>query len=341
MNDDQLRQIALEVINKEKWWDILSRFIDVLRINIFIVDHQGKILLPPEEAKYGGRLLLDRSMNFDLLNGPGNIMEQFEPQGKYLEAINRFDLHSFAIPINTDGKQIFAYMIVGPVMVNRRMESSQYKILADQSGVSEKELADQLNEIRVVSNLMVNSILDLLSEIVRNNIEVNQKEKALNQIKSGQVELTKEFKDAAQEIYKTVRMDELLATLLDIALKMTNMECGSIMVMDEAKGDLTIKVSRGIDTKQATSTRIKVGEGIAGLAVKENSSFLINGQKSDNNRIQRLLKRPEIKHALVMPLVSKDKVFGVLNIHTKNLDSKVQENFENLQYLAKLLASAF
>ena len=45
LNEDASRQLALKIINKEKWWDILSRFIDVLHINIFIVDR--KDFIPP------------------------------------------------------------------------------------------------------------------------------------------------------------------------------------------------------------------------------------------------------------------------------------------------------
>ena len=53
MEQKELKQLALKILNKEKWWDILSRFIEVLRINIFIVDCKGLTLLPPEEGKYG------------------------------------------------------------------------------------------------------------------------------------------------------------------------------------------------------------------------------------------------------------------------------------------------
>ena len=69
-------------------------------------------------------------------------------------------------------------------------------------------------------------------------------------------------------------------TLLDVALKMTNTECGSIMVVDQEKqGDLTIKVSRGLNEERVKNTRVRIGEGIAGLAAKENKPFVIHGQQ--------------------------------------------------------------
>ena len=82
MNSNHLRQLAQKVINKDKWWETLSRFIEVLRVNLCIVDTQGLVLLPPEEGKFGGSLLTDQSLGFDLLLDSVNIIESFESQGE-------------------------------------------------------------------------------------------------------------------------------------------------------------------------------------------------------------------------------------------------------------------
>ena len=86
MKPEDCRELAREVIDKEKWWDMLSHFIDVLRINIFVVDCHGQIILPPEKGRYGGRLLTDQSMKFDLVDDSVNIDKQFDQYGVFLEA---------------------------------------------------------------------------------------------------------------------------------------------------------------------------------------------------------------------------------------------------------------
>jgi len=341
MNSKEIRQLAREVINKEKWWDMLSRFIDVLRINIFVVDSHGLIILPPEEVRYGGRLFTDQSLRFDLAGDRIDVIKQFEMQGSFLETCNRYDLSCYAIPIQINGGQTIAHMIIGPVILNKRLSASEYEDMASEYGCDKSELLSELGGIRVVSNIMINSILDLMSEIVRDNIELSLKEKELNKLKSTGEEggLTDEFKETAQEIYSTVYLDGLLATLLNIALKMTNTECGSVMIMDTKEKILTIKASRGIDPEMAKRSKIKIGEGIAGIAALENSSFLIRGMQG-NNRIKPFLKRQDIKEALVMPLINKDKVFGILNLHTKKEGGQIKANLENLRYLSELLSSA-
>lgn len=337
---DHVRELALKIINKEKWWDILSRFIDVLRINIFIVDNQGSILLPPEEGKYGGRLLTDRTLGLDLISEPPSFFQKFQRHGLYLEYASRLKLHQFAIPININGDTI-GYMIVGPVILSKRLENAEYERIAREKGISDHDLISEINALRVVSNVMMNSILDLLYEIVKNNVALSGIKKEIYKPQQEQSsDLSREVKEAAKNLYSTVCLDELLVTLLDVALKMTRTECGSIMVADEEKeGDMMIRVSRGVNLDKMQNVRVKIGEGICGTAARERVPYyLIHGQEG-SNRIKHLLKRPEIKHSLVMPLVSKKGVFGVLNLHTKEDDCAIENNIENLQYLSRLLAS--
>jgi len=339
MSSKDFRQLAREVINKEKWWDMLSRFIDVLRINIFVVDNHGLIILPPEKGRYGGRLLTDKALKFDLLNDSIDVSKQFEPHGVFFESCNRYNLSCFAIPIKIEGGQIVAYMIIGPVIFNKRLSGSDYEEMAEEYGCNKNELLSELGGIRVASNVMINSILDLLSEIVRDNIELSLKKKELNQIKLDSKEGGGEYAETAKEIYSTVYLDGLLATLLDVALKMTNAECGSIMVQDDNQDELTIKVSRGIDSEEIQNSKVRIGEGVAGIAAQDNTSFVIHGTEGDN-RISKYLKRPDIREALVMPLSNNKKVFGVLSLHTKKEGCEINKNINNLKYLSELLSSA-
>lgn len=339
MSSQKFRQLAREVIDKEKWWDMLSRFIDVLRINIFVVDSQGLVILPPEEGRYGGRFLNDSSLKFDLMGDSIDVTKQFELHGAFFESYSRYNLSCFAIPIKVEGGQIVAYMIIGPVILNKRLSGTDYGAMAEEFGCDKGKLLSELGGIRVISNVMINSILDLLSEIVRDNIELNLKKKELNKIKVNSKGGNTEYAETAKEIYSTVYLDGLLATLLDVALKMTDAECGSIMVQDASKDELTIKVSRGLDAKSIENAKVKFGEGIAGIAAQDNTSFIIRGTEGDN-RIKKYLKRPDIKEALVMPLSNSEKVFGVLNLHTKKEGGKIKQSFNNLKYLSELLSSA-
>ena len=110
-------------------------------------------------------------------------------------------------------------------------------------------------------------------------------------------------------------------------------------ILDEKTGELTIKVSRGLREGEVQKARLKLGEGISGLSAQENTAFVISGEKVDS-RIQHLLRRPEIKEAVVMPLSAKNRVLGVLNLHTKNEDTHIETGLENLQHISRLISTA-
>lgn len=342
MDQAKLKESIQKVINKEKWWDILSRFIDVLHINIFIVDGEGRVILPPEEGKYGGAFLTNPSLGFEVSINSTNSIQKFRQNGVRFEYVNQFGLSAFAIPIDIEPHKTIAYLVIGPLMLNRKIDYEVCVGLAKKANIDVNELTSQITEVRVVSNIMLNSILDLLTEIIKDNVELSLRGGGFETKQP--VEETsaavRKINKVAQEIYSTVRLDELLVTLLDVALKMTETECGSIMVIDEKNNDLAVKVSRGLKNDKKIEFHVSIENSIAGIAIRENSAFIINGQQGDN-RIKHFLKRPEIKQSLVMPLISKDRTFGVLNLHTKKEECKIKDNFDNLQYLTKLLSSVF
>lgn len=302
----QRSSMGHSLIDQDQWRDILRHFTDVLRMNIFIVDCNGGILLAPDEGKS------ERE--------EAQGLDKFEKHKNHLEFKHHFGVHSFALPMNGKDGNAIAYMMIGPVNLNKRLASAQDK------------------ELPIVSLEMIKSILDLLKEISRYILELSFEEQRFSKMRFNREILPAQVSEAAHDIYSSICLDELLVTLLDAALSLLKVECGSIMVLDQEK--LIMKVSRGIDAHLTKDTPMKIGDGIAGLALKENTSFVINGTKSDH-RIKHLLKRPEIKHSLVMPIGLENNVFGVLNLHTRIEKNKMtDENICAVKNLSRLTSAA-
>ncbi len=325
-------------IDKDKINLILKRFIDVLKINIFIVCPDGQALVMPYDDRHGWKLLANSPIGNKIFQNQSIQLNHFRQQGQYREFQSQLDFHNFALPIQVPEDKIIGYLIVGPVLLSKRRNSNEYEQIAGHLNLNPKELLDSINEIRVVSHLDMKSIMDLLDEVVRYSIQVilGQQKVVPSAIKADRP--VKERKFPEETPAQTLAIFE---TLLEVALNITKAECGSIMVINDKEGNLTIKVSRGLkgNFKEA---RLKIGEGIAGLAAQNNESFLIHGTQTDNNRIKPYLKRDDIKHALVTPLTSQERVFGVLNLHTKNEETPITpENLNTIHMLSKLIAAAF
>ncbi len=346
MNHERMNNIIDELINKDKWTDILRRFSDVLKINIFIVDGYGRVFVPPyqnrERGRYGSKFLAS-SFGFDFSKQEAGILDDFEANGKYFEAKDPFDFHIFAIPIKTFGKseaeEIFAYIIVGPVILTKGWSREDYLNMANVLNMKADELIDIIHEIRVVSFIAIKAILDLLAEVVKDVVQLNAEKKNLSEDPSAGACFAKEVAEVAQDIYATIHLDEMLISILDVCLNLAQAECGSIMLMDKDKKTLSIKVSKGIDENIARSTRLKIGEGIAGVAAKENETFLMLGSKGDH-RIKNLMCRSDIRQSAVIPLSNKDEVLGVLNLHTKKDRGSLSSNLENIKHLSNIISTA-
>ena len=342
MNKDQLRKNVDELIDKNKWRDILARFVDVLKINILMVDFEGQVLLSPANDRYGWNFFEKSCLGLNVPQADGrqsHILDKFVASAEYAECKCESGLHSFLVPVKIQSGESIAYMIVGPVVLNQKQEDGFYRGIAQKLNFDYALFTDALNEVRALSYVAAKSILDLLAEVARDVIELNFEKKKLSQMRINQEALPKQVSEVAQEIYARIHLEELLVTWLDIAMKMTNTECGSIMILEEGD-ELLIKASRGIENKKIENKKIRLGQGISGIAAKENKSFIIHGTEGDG-RIGALLKRPEIKQSIVMPLSSRNRVFGVLNLHTKTHAVPIEDGIENLQYLSKLIVAAF
>jgi len=322
--------------------DILQHFMDVLQINIFVIDPQGQIIVPPFKGGYGAGFLENKTLGFGLESKEPTFLKQFEKQGGgYLEYRNRLlPVHHFAIPINVENGKDIAYVIVGPVILNKRLDSVEYKVISEKLKFDYDHLMKIAHEIRVVSYPMIKSILDLLSEVSKYVVQLNFQGPKFSKLSLERKNLPPEVSKAARDIYTSICLDELLVALLDVVLNITQAECGSIMTLDPQKRILTIKVSRGINTERAETTHLKLGEGIAGLAAKENTPFVIKGVEGDE-RIKHLLKRPEIQHALIIPIYTQNRVYGVLNLHTKLKDNNItDESLHAVQNLSRVTSTA-
>jgi GAF domain-containing protein len=92
-------------------------------------------------------------------------------------------------------------------------------------------------------------------------------------------------------------------------------DCGSVMLL-ETTDDLVAVLAHGNDV--AVGMRVRVGSGIAGRVAATREALLIEGQ-ADPSQFPGLTPREQqVVSALSIPLVSRDKLFGVLNVNASS-----------------------
>ncbi|MEW6609259.1 MAG: GAF domain-containing protein [bacterium] len=112
----------------------------------------------------------------------------------------------------------------------------------------------------------------------------------------------------------TIILDELLDLIMDACISQLEADTGSIMLLNEEKGELTISIARGLSPEVISNTRIKLGEGIAGTVAKEGEPLLLIGKVTDL-RFRKIREEERIKSAMCVPLSVRDKVIGVISVN--------------------------
>jgi putative nucleotidyltransferase with HDIG domain len=111
-------------------------------------------------------------------------------------------------------------------------------------------------------------------------------------------------------------LDSLLCGALEQVVSVTAADTGSILLLDGDDEFLRIAAAVGIPETIVETTRIPVGEGIAGWVAECKEPLVL--VDDDDPRFAGELLRQEIKSAICAPVLSKDEVIGVLNVSRKD-----------------------
>lgn len=129
---------------------------------------------------------------------------------------------------------------------------------------------------------------------------------------SGTTEQLEALYNISKALNSTLDVQEVLQTMLDMALDIFDADAGSVML--ESEGYLTIHVSRGLDPGIVAKTRQKLGVGIAGWVATTGEPLHLDGKVKDP-RFTKLVERGDkIASSLSVPIKVEQEIVGVLMI---------------------------
>ncbi len=141
-------------------------------------------------------------------------------------------------------------------------------------------------------------------------------------------------------------LDSLLQTIIDESGQLAEAEASSLLLHDEAGGDLYFHVAlseAGDPDALKKSLRLKLGEGIAGAAAASRASVNVPDAAADPRVYRRAdaLTRFHTRSILAVPMVDGGRLVGVLEVLNKRggrsfneLDQRILEMFSGLAAIA-------
>ncbi len=323
-----------EVIDIKQWQGIQDHFAEVIGVTISTVDTTGNLLTKPSNPTRLCEEII-RSSPAGIASCAGCFpvsMADLEANETWKEGyLCHVGLYNFPIPARLPNNKTIAYILLGPVLLGERQKSKKYWEKIAELNIDLDKFIDALIEIKVFSFSGIQAVIELLKDVFSYIVELGYHRFKLERI----VPLPK----LSKMVYKFYA-DKLLNALLNVSFNVTDAEFGSIMLLDEKTSELYIKMGKGIKKDIIKHTRLKIGEGIAGLAARERRFLLVDDKVTDE-RVKNRLHRPEIKSAIIAPIQAHEQLLGVMNIGTLSSSDKFSaENVDILRQLVKLTATA-
>lgn len=107
-------------------------------------------------------------------------------------------------------------------------------------------------------------------------------------------------------------LDQVLGSVLDAAIKLTEAEEGSLLLLDEESGELYMRASKNFDQEFAQTFRLRVQDSLAGQVIEGGKPVFL-----DETAPQKI-KTAYLVHSLVyVPLRVRGHIIGVLGVDNR------------------------
>jgi len=107
-------------------------------------------------------------------------------------------------------------------------------------------------------------------------------------------------------------LDQVLTTVVESAVGLTEAEEGSLLLLDEDSGDLTMRASMNFDDEFARTFRLKIEDSLAGQVIASGKPVIL-----DEGAPQKIKTSYLVHSLLYVPLRARGRTIGVLGVDNR------------------------
>lgn len=151
--------------------------------------------------------------------------------------------------------------------------------------------------------------------------------------------------ETLSQVSETVASNRLIEDVLQLIVTMTaqlmNSKICSIMLVDQASGELRIAATQSLSDAYRRKPPLKVGQSMSGRAVQDHHPVYVPDVKAEDGYFYRDLAKQEGLHSLLsIPMLMKENPIGVINVYTSSYHAFSDEEVTTLQAIANQSAVA-
>jgi sigma-B regulation protein RsbU (phosphoserine phosphatase) len=141
--------------------------------------------------------------------------------------------------------------------------------------------------------------------------------------------------EVADVVNTTLDLDTTLRRVAELVRKVIDFEIFGILLLNEKTQELYFRFSVGHSREVAERMRIKVGEGVTGLAAQRAEAILVNDVLNDPTYISAV---PNVRSEIAVPLIIKNRLIGVIDIESPQPNHFTEEHKRLLTLIASRMA---
>lgn len=143
--------------------------------------------------------------------------------------------------------------------------------------------------------------------------------------------------EVADTLNSTLDLETLLRGVAEVVRQIIDYQIFAILLLNEKEQVLRIRFQVGHPPEVAERIRVKVGEGITGRAAQKRESILENDVTNSEHYIA---SGAEARSELAVPMISKNRVIGVIDIEAPQANYFTEEHKNVLSLVASRVAVA-
>jgi sigma-B regulation protein RsbU (phosphoserine phosphatase) len=141
--------------------------------------------------------------------------------------------------------------------------------------------------------------------------------------------------EVADVVNTTLDLDTTLRRVAELVRKVIDYEIFGILLLNEKAQELYFRFQVGYAREIAERMRIKVGEGVTGIAAQRREAILVDDVSKDPRYISAA---HNVRSELAVPLIIKNRLIGVIDIESPQANHFTEEHKRLLTLIASRMA---
>jgi two-component system, NtrC family, sensor kinase len=179
----------------------------------------------------------------------------------------------------------------------------------------------------IVKPIDIDEISDSVDRALRESRLQRERDQLVQQLMESNSQLQRRAQElnvlygVGKSVASSLDLEEVLHRVVEAAVYVVGAEEGSLMLLDEERGELYIRASKNLDSK-AKSMRKRVTDSLAGKVLQTKRAIAI-GSDSQWKRTHTALL---VKSLIYVPLVLQNKPIGVLGVANRVKETSFDSN---------------